>query len=433
MALTIKCCIENNNFGDEPVNRYLAEQISGEQVELVHFEKLPPMAVLGCGSILSWANSTDIVWGSGFMSQEETVLEKPQQICAVRGPLTRAMLLNRGIPCPEVFGDPSLLLPRFYFPKVEKKYALGVIPHYIDKDHKQVKRLMAAGCFIIDIQSDREKLITDILSCERIVSSTLHGIIVSDAYGVPAMWVDFSGKVNGRGFKFRDYFVSVKRQDRIPLNITNKITVKDLHGMFYNYKIDIDLDALYNACPFKPNSVKPIRIVFRNDDVGPLSDIEELKFLYKFITIKYPMANIYSCVYLLENTKDTPTNPNINFEVNKMFDLSKLPELKTIVSHGLMHFAHGRASTERQEMSILLSCKLLNTKRFLPPFVEYNSETERICKNHGYTLIGKEPWRSLDKEEFDSSHPYWLFHSRTQSLEYWMNKINKDKNENRPV
>jgi pyruvyltransferase len=431
MALTIKCCIENNNFGDEPLNLFLAKQISKDEVKLIDLENREAMAILGGGSVLSQALSTDIVWGSGYISDNVRVIEPPQQICSVRGPLTRQLLLSQGIACPEVYGDLALLLPRFHNPKVEKKYALGVIPHYIDKTEKNVKRLQRAGCKIIDICSGLENVIRDILSCERIVSSTLHGIIVADAYGVPAMWVEFSDKVCGKGFKFLDYFASVHRTNGIPFKVTSKTSLKELNELFTPYKINIDLDLLYNACPYKPLTPKPIRIVFRNDDVGPNTKFEELYKLYSFIKTKYPVANIYSCVYLLESNQRIPTTPKINFEVTKMFDLAQLPKLYTIVSHGLMHFAHARESTERQEFSILTSRFLLKTQRFLPPFVEWNSETERICKNHGISIIGKEPWRSLDREDFDSSHPYWLFHSGTKPLEQWINKINADKNANK--
>ena len=93
-----------------------------------------------------------------------------------------------------------------------------------------------------------------------------------------------------------------------------------------------------------------------------------------------------------------------------------------------MHFAHKRQPYNIQELSIVTSCNLLKTKLFLPPFVEWNNDTEKICIDNGITILGKENWKSLDKEEFNSSHSYWFFHSWRHNIIDLINKIKKDKN-----
>ena len=72
-----------------------------------------------------------IVWGTGCIAPGR-IGQTPKKIYAVRGPLTKKELDKRGISCPEIYGDPALLFPQIYNPKIEKKYKLGIIPHYID-------------------------------------------------------------------------------------------------------------------------------------------------------------------------------------------------------------------------------------------------------------------------------------------------------------
>ena len=85
-----------------------------------------------------------IIWGTGCIDKG-MIGEKPSKVYAVRGPLTREELLKKGIECPEVYGDPALLYPMIYNPKVEKKYKWGIIPHYIEfesaRDRKVIKNL----------------------------------------------------------------------------------------------------------------------------------------------------------------------------------------------------------------------------------------------------------------------------------------------------
>lgn len=252
MDIVIRCS-HDNNLGDRVANNFIMSAIAGQQVKFTSMslhEKTP--SCLGIGSILHFALKDDAVWGSGFICDNETCIEKPKQIYAVRGQLSRQILLNHGIPCPEIYGDPALLFPRYYYPIVEKKYDLGIVPHYVDYKNENLKNFVSEKILIIDIKSGYQNVITSMLSCKKIVSSALHGIIVADAYGIPAMWLEFSDKVVGNGFKFRDYFLSVQRKDTESLRITPKTTLENLYNLFYDYKINIDLDLLLNECPFNP-------------------------------------------------------------------------------------------------------------------------------------------------------------------------------------
>lgn len=76
------------------------------------------------GSILAMKGKSKdrrIVWGAGFKSLDEISTDSVKNLAnrkflAVRGPLTRAALLRHGIECPEIYGDPALLLSLFIPP-----------------------------------------------------------------------------------------------------------------------------------------------------------------------------------------------------------------------------------------------------------------------------------------------------------------------------
>lgn len=187
------------------------------------------------GSTLGDMDSRSVVCGAGAIEQHQHFPEKPLKVLSVRGPLTRNILLQQGIECPPVYGDPAMLLPLFYQPvKRKPKYRLGVIPHYVDKETEGVKHLLQSpSTHLIDILLPSNGLtqmsiarywkewIDELCSCAVIVSSSLHGLILAEAYGIPTVWAEFSHEVNGNGFKFRDYYASIGITPPHPLNFVN--------------------------------------------------------------------------------------------------------------------------------------------------------------------------------------------------------------------
>ena len=204
---------EKENYGDL-LSKYLVEKISGKSVKFVHPKKQPwykrnKTNFLAVGSILHHADKNSIVWGSGIIDHEQEIAEADFR--AVRGPQTREFLLKLGYHCPKVYGDPVLLLPKYYNPQVERKYKIGIVPHY--HDYKKAVELFQheSGIKVIDLLTmDVEETTREILSCKNIISSSLHGLIVAHTYKIPALWVEFSDKIFGNGIKYQDYFKSLK-------------------------------------------------------------------------------------------------------------------------------------------------------------------------------------------------------------------------------
>lgn len=244
---------EHPNWGDA-LSAVLAGLLSGRRIKemLWHHQH----RYLAIGSILGGANSRAEVWGSGFMWADEKLVEAPQAVHAVRGPRSRAKLLAMGIECPDIYGDPALLFPFFFNPTVEKKYPIGIIPHYSDQGHPWVEQYRGdPQVHIIDIQCGIHKFVEEVKSCELIVSSSLHGVICSDSYGVPNLWIELSDEVWGSEFKFPDYFDSVGREISQPIAPDENMTLSAVIERFRPYSVNIDLKPLIYACPFISNEV----------------------------------------------------------------------------------------------------------------------------------------------------------------------------------
>lgn len=251
---------QKENYGDL-LGRYLVEKISNKKVVWINPKKFSiynwfsPIYVT-IGSILSHATENCVVWGSGIISKEYQI--KKAQFLAVRGPQTRKYLMEFGYQVPEVYGDPALLLPRYFNPKVEKKYSYGIVPHY--NEMKVIKNWFSnsADIHIIDLMTnDVEAKTLEFLACEKIVSSSLHGMIVAHAYGIPAVWQKFSENVFGDDIKYRDYLESVKLEFYQPKIKEKEYSDAELATLFQqlpSLPVESDVEALRNGlmdvCPF---------------------------------------------------------------------------------------------------------------------------------------------------------------------------------------
>nr|WP_298332189.1 polysaccharide pyruvyl transferase family protein [uncultured Christiangramia sp.] len=252
---------EKENYGDL-ISEYITEKISGRRVKWVQPKKQSwynrkKTNYLAAGSIIHHATNSSVVWGSGIIDNQQHVA--PADFRAVRGPQTRKYLLEKHYHCPEVYGDPALLLPEFFNPTIEKKYEIGIIPHYLDfelvsswyKDNNSIK--------VIDLMTlDVEEVTVQILSCKQTISSSLHGIIVSHAYGIPSVWVKFSDKIFGNDIKYKDYLQSVNLEHYQPEMLKSKLAddqillLLEKHVKLPDIKYIKKLqEGLLKSCPFR--------------------------------------------------------------------------------------------------------------------------------------------------------------------------------------
>lgn len=153
------------------------------------------------------------IWGSGLMYDYENIDQNPVRpfiIHALRGEKTKRQLQNilkRDIDC--VLADPGLLSSKI-IEAGDKKYSIGIVPHYVDKDEEIFKKMLEfyPNSKFIDVQNKTEDVLKEISQCEYIISTSLHGLIIADSYGIPNCWCEVSDKILGNNFKFHDYFSS---------------------------------------------------------------------------------------------------------------------------------------------------------------------------------------------------------------------------------
>lgn len=200
------------NFGDrlslELVSRIAKTKIGYASCNSRH-KKL-----LAIGSILRCAKNNDVIWGSGVNGKStdpKLYHFDTLDIRAVRGPLTRKFIQNNfHINCPEIYGDPALLLPYFFheFKKpAQPLYPYIIIPHYSEK------RLFPKSKFpnVVYPTEPWDVVVHKIVNSGFVISSSLHGIVVAEAYGIPARLL----KVTNHEplFKYTDYYYGTKRFD----------------------------------------------------------------------------------------------------------------------------------------------------------------------------------------------------------------------------
>jgi pyruvyltransferase len=193
------------------------------------------------GSELHRARKGDVIWGQGIRKTIHRTL-RGVKVLAVRGVLAHEYI--HGVKIPDVYGDPALLMPLIYNPETEKKHKIGIIPHFSDKDNHP-------DGHVIHVSLHWRDFIKEILSCERIISSSLHGIILAEAYGIPAEWAIFGNTWKWR-LKYFDYLTGTGREIQYPgelppipdLKAVQKRLIKALYSHYGRYIREDKLDIL---------------------------------------------------------------------------------------------------------------------------------------------------------------------------------------------
>lgn len=183
-------------------------------------------------------------WSTGFMQyptgEEISIRAKHElKFSSVRGELSKRRiekLLGSQLDVPT--GDAGLLASQLVS-GVRKKYAVGIIPHFREQDEPIFRR--AADYYPnarwINLSDDPYDVVKQIGECEVIVSSSLHGLIVADSFGIPNIRVVKSSKMYGDGFKFDDYYSSFEVASRKVILSDDVASLPSVDFIQKNYQI----------------------------------------------------------------------------------------------------------------------------------------------------------------------------------------------------
>ncbi|MEZ6057348.1 MAG: polysaccharide pyruvyl transferase family protein [Planctomycetaceae bacterium] len=205
----------SGNLGDE-LTPLLIPRLTGRPIVSSSYGS-GTSKLLSIGSILHRATANATVWGSGLLSPSHLPRQAPARILAVRGPLTRDLLLSQQIDCPAIYGDPAILMPLVLPPCGRKQYRVGLLPHYADAKHPWVNRFVREKQGLLlrarKPAHDVAATIQEMCRCDVLITSSLHGLILADTYGIPNVWVSLTQRLVGGRFKFHDYFASLTLPD----------------------------------------------------------------------------------------------------------------------------------------------------------------------------------------------------------------------------
>ncbi|VUS63839.1 polysaccharide pyruvyl transferase family protein [Klebsiella spallanzanii] len=178
------------------------------------------------GSVIQTIQKDTCIWGSGLLTAShinELNRAAKLDIRAVRGPETKRVLERYGYSVPEVYGDPGILLPDFFSPGAKKIKDFVIVPHFTrEKNYQKFSNVIST------LTTDWRDFIEQLVNSKLVISSSLHGIILAEAYGIPAIMLN---DIEYDKFKYNDYYESTGRktynivdniEDALKLNCVEK-------------------------------------------------------------------------------------------------------------------------------------------------------------------------------------------------------------------
>lgn len=196
------------NFGDR-LSSVVCRQILATRYLSLDDQVERTSRLLAIGSILHFAEEGNHIWGSGWNGKVGEEHFKPADLTvhAVRGPLTAEFLRKRAIHVPDVFGDPALLVPQLF----KERFHPDPVEDYVFIPNLHDIALVENQPNVVSPLWGWNVVVQAIVSARQVLASSLHGLIVAEAFGVPARYVRLSETEDP--FKYKDYYLGSGRTE----------------------------------------------------------------------------------------------------------------------------------------------------------------------------------------------------------------------------
>lgn len=201
---------ERGNLGDL-MGFHIADRILGagayRRLGIRSKEQIPPGSVALVGSLIAALTHAPCrIVGGGLINGARREYGSEFVADGVRGFLTQSVIERDARQCPEVIGDPGLLLADLEpMPRVAQRKPLGFIIHAVDREEFLRLYPQHAGD-IVDNYATRGEFARQLADYRMIASTSLHGCIFAHSYGIPVAPFFLTDKVFGGDFKFRDHY-----------------------------------------------------------------------------------------------------------------------------------------------------------------------------------------------------------------------------------
>lgn len=184
--------------------------------------------LISTGSLIEHikANFDGFILGTGAIDAKTGHTFPNAKILGLRGKYSKR---NLNVEKDIVLGDPGIISSLLLNKRSEKKFLIGIIPHFSDLNNSIVQDLVnkyPSKIALIDVRNYPEQVLSEMDECRHILSSSLHGLICADSLGIPNKWIKLS-QLLGDDFKFKDYY-SVYDYEPDPLLIDGGETPEEL-------------------------------------------------------------------------------------------------------------------------------------------------------------------------------------------------------------
>lgn len=259
---TVKVCYSiRDNIGDS-INPLIIERIIGYKVQHAEWNECETSGI-GSGLRRFFMQRSEVfasregfrrklmgvtafhpcqLWSAGFIchcDKKEIPVRSNLKVASVRGVLSKQRvekILGKPLDC--TLGDAGLLAAGLLKEKTHKKYRLGIIAHQREIGEKEWDYLhdTISGSILLDVTADPMETLKKMSECECIISSSLHGLIIADSFGIPNQRVILTDRLAGDGFKFDDYYSAFGIMPNPPINLKESIAI-DIEKIKAGYQI----------------------------------------------------------------------------------------------------------------------------------------------------------------------------------------------------